>query len=164
MPFTTSREPEIEPDFTGSVAPNELNTLRDRYDPIDNDFKPWFPSPAKRFTGSNEVVGYVRGTTLFADIGSAIRTARTEKHFVLIAGWSSELTCPLDGGASLAEVLESVGAAGVAVRAMLYRHVGSAFGGAFNNQPLVDLLNDKTKIPNGAAIHDSRHLNLGSHH
>jgi hypothetical protein len=164
MPFTTSREPEIEPDFTASVAPNEVNTLRDRYDPTDNAFQGWFSAPAKRLSGMNEVVGYVRGTTLLADIGSAIRTATSEKHFVLIAGWASDLTCPLDRGASLSEVLESVASGGVAVRALLYLHLGATFGGAFNNQPLVDLLNDKTKIPNGAAIHDSRHLNLGSHH
>jgi phosphatidylserine/phosphatidylglycerophosphate/cardiolipin synthase-like enzyme len=158
--LTTSLEPPIEADLSADVAPNETNTLRDRYDPPDLGWKDWFAPTLAPPSTENEVVGYVRGSTLFTDIASAMRTASRATHFVLIAGWGSQLGMQV-GGVTLESLLTEVGATGAAIRALMY--VQTQFL-SVSNQAFVDLINDRAKIPNGAAVHDSRHLAFGAHH
>ncbi len=165
MPLTTTLEAPIEPVVGGSVAPNEPCTVRDPCDTTDTDWKTWFPGGVDGVAqGGNEVVGYINGAKLFTDMAAAIRTAKKKTHFVLVAGWSSDMSLKLvanDDATTLPKLLEEAAGHGATIRGLYYQHSGEAFGGAFTNGPIVAAIDS---LPTGAAIHDSRHLTFGAHH
>ncbi len=176
MSLTTTREPPIDADLHADVAPNDPNTLRDRFDPVDLSWQRWFPSglDASAVAG-NEVIGYIRGETLFKDMASAINSARSSAHFLLIAGWSSSTAFSFaadpDGNADPSGVITDLltqatapfvtSAPGAFIRALYFKHPGNDFGGQFDNGPMVDFINT---LPHSKAVHDSRLLTFGSHH
>ncbi|HEV8321519.1 MAG TPA: phospholipase D family protein [Myxococcota bacterium] len=148
----------------------ELGT-RPPKDPPAPGFAKWFfrIGGMSEPTEGNEVTVFTEGQEFFDAAVADIATATGPDHFVYLLAWdlqdSFDLAAP---GTTTQFLFKTAAAAGAQVRAMLYFHIRKAvfFGGSFtgfDNQPQWEFIN--TKIgSNGAAIHDDRHLNTGSHH
>jgi phosphatidylserine/phosphatidylglycerophosphate/cardiolipin synthase-like enzyme len=100
-------------------------------------------------------------------MGQAIGKASGPKDFIYIAGWDFS-TSTLMGQPNVGDLLKLADQRGVVIRALFWmnskpgqRPNGFASGPPPNNAPMVQFIEN---LKNGAAIHDSRHLNFGSHH
>ena len=112
--------------------------------------------PLGRVTERNRVVHLIRGRATFDAMARAIRTATREGHAIFLSGWWLSDDFDISGpGTTVGELFRSASDAGVAVRALLWDQFGS------QNKAEVDHVN---ALARGAAIHDNRTLNFGSHH
>lgn len=124
----------------------------------------WFPK-SRPPTSGNEVIPYVYGKCVFADMAEAIKTAFLPEHRIYIIGWSTDKGVQLTPGAggTLEDYLKGTRAQ---IRGMFYN-------GTIALSPLISV---KTPVenkwiaqainsqPNGAAIIDGRLPQLGIHH
>ena len=155
MTLKASRLPPIPAPSHAHVAPGKLNTIMDPYDPTDTNWQRWMPG--QNTSSGNEVVPYIEGSKAFADIAAAIRTATGPEHFIYLLGWNLEdFDLVLnDPTTNVPTMLQQASAAGVQIRAMLYKH--SPHVQARDNTSAVAFINN---LPTGAAIHDSRVLHI----
>lgn len=107
-------------------------------------------------TGST-VVQLIDGPATFKAMVAAMETARNEGHYIYLLGWWLTHDFWMRGmkGTAMADYLKAASDRGVEVRSMLSAHITNKTG------PAAAWINTLAK---GAAIHDNRHLNLGSHH
>lgn len=129
----------------------------------------WFlPSTIHPVREGNSAVGFVTGEGYYADLAAAIRSASGPGSFVELANWDIRvdfLLVPGDPASTLADLLTEASARGVVIRVLACKHQeyplwGGTFSG-YDNRPAVDFVN---ALPTGAAIHDNRYLNTGTHH
>ena len=129
----------------------------------------WFlPSTIHPVREGNSAVGFVTGEGYYADLAAAIRSASGPGSFVELANWDIRvdfLLVPGDPASTLADLLTEASARGVVIRVLACKHQeyplwGGTFSG-YDNRPAVEFVN---ALPTGAAIHDNRYLNTGTHH
>jgi phosphatidylserine/phosphatidylglycerophosphate/cardiolipin synthase-like enzyme/subtilisin family serine protease len=123
----------------------------------------WFPTggtpPMQPVRMGNEVQALVRGSEAFPAMVDAIRSADSGEHYIYLLGWFLDARfelIPGQPGTTVGALLGAAVARGVQVRAMLWRRPFSS-----QNVAAAATING---LADGAAIHDNRTLNLGTHH
>lgn len=115
------------------------------------------PAVMGQIRAGSKVVRLIDGPATFRAMIDAMETARNNQHYIYLLGWWLTHDFRMRGlrGTTMADYLKAASDRGVEVRSMLSDHLRST------NGPAVAWINT---LANGAAIHDSRHLNFGSHH
>ncbi|KPI32338.1 Phospholipase D-like domain containing protein [Actinobacteria bacterium OV320] len=131
----------------------------------------WFVRTSRNpVTDGNEVMSFITGEEAFQEIAAAIRSTSKRDHLVCIAGWECDdrefELVPGDQGSTINRLLSQASDRGVSIRALLDHRAGgggSGLGGDHGdfNISTVNFING---LPTGRAIHDDRHLPVGTHH
>lgn len=116
---------------------------------------------------NSRVTAFIDAPEAFNEMGKVILKANGPEDFVYIAGWDFSPSTLL-GQATVGDLLKVVDGRGVMIRALFWmnskpgqRPHGFASGPPPSNAFPVSFIEN---LKNGAAIHDNRHLNFGSHH
>ncbi|MDQ2643376.1 MAG: phospholipase D family protein [Myxococcota bacterium] len=116
---------------------------------------------------NSKVTPFIDGGEAFVEMGKVLLLPNGPKDFIYLAGWDFAPST-LMGQATMGDLLKIADQRGVMIRALFWmnskpgqRPNGFASGPPPNNAPMVQFIEN---LKNGAAIHDNRHLNFGSHH
>lgn len=127
-----------------------------------NGYQTWMlpaagPPPMGTIRIGSTVVHLIDGPATFKAMIAAMETATNTNHFIYLAGWWLTHDFRMRGlpGTTMGDYLSAASGRGVEIRSMLSAHLGN------QNAAAVAFINGLVR---GAAIHDNRHLNFGSHH
>jgi len=137
-------------------------------DPPDHDVDRWFIRQRDLHAG-NDVSAYIFVRDAYLAMKEEIDKAQGPEHFIYLCAWdlglfgssASDMTIGTGKATLFRALLTAASQRGVTLRALLYLSQRPSFLGGFDNQRNVDFINS---LPTGAAIHDGRYLNAGSHH
>ena len=148
--------PEPLTDREARVPRHEEAVIRVPGDPADADVRRWFDTSGSMgpVRAGNRVTHLIDGPPTLRSMVDAISTAQSDGHFIYLLGWFLDDSFWLPGMETFRSLMRAKPRS-VQIRAMLWNQWGT------QNSAEVDHIND---LPNGAAILDDRHLNLGSHH
>lgn len=104
---------------------SSLNTYRIMNDPEDLSMR-WFDPAAGTIEVGNEVKYLVNGSEAFPEMAAAMKTAVGPGHFIYLLGWWLDLDLPMSGAETPSTIFTAAAAAGVQVRAMLWRNITGA--------------------------------------
>lgn len=145
-----------------SVLAGQNAHAEDGNDPVlsHRQVERWFyhGADALPIRQGNQVTFLFPGAPAFANMVQAIRTARTNQHYIYLAAWWLTDSFPMIPGnpaTTIQRLFTRASHNHVQVRAMLWDQLGN------QNSTEVDHIN---QLAGGAAILDNRTLTWGSHH